>query len=417
VSPDEFEQRVRSGLASAVDQLATPIGLRAAAQRRIRERARRRVAIRVGGVGAAGLMTVAGLAWARRGPDDRPRVTSGPTTAPATSAAPTDTPQRSTSSPRTADQPGALPTLSHAENILVMGVDDNACSDPDSPFAGGIGDRTTAGYRADTIMVLHLDPTARAASLLSFPRDLWIKAPGRGSIRISATAQRGQYDVIAAVLDENFGIRVDHFVQVDFCAFKTLVDAVGGITIPIPTAIRDSSTGLAVPAGCHSFSGDEALAYVRSRHLQALDANGVWQPDGSSDFGRIAREQDLVQRLLRTVMTRGLLDPSLARGLLAAVQQSIVVDQALTIDAMIGIGQLLDEIGPDHIETHQIPAIAATVANSAVLRPDLTDPATIAMLAVFRGQPAPAVTTLTPTVDAAPSSVTDAIRPDSAATC
>ena len=71
---------------------------------------------------------------------------------------------------------------------------------------------------------------------------------------------------MAQTLYDNFGVKVDHFIQVDFCAFKKIVDAVGGVSVPFTYPMRDTNTGLNITEpGCYTFSGDEALAYVRSR--------------------------------------------------------------------------------------------------------------------------------------------------------
>ena len=174
-----------------------------------------------------------------------------------------------------------FPAADHrAINFLIIGADSNVCVDPGSPFAKSFANDASNGERSDTIMVLRLDTSSRRVSVLSFPRDLWVKIPGNGSGRINAAYRRDDPQLLIDTLKSEFGVPVDHFIQLDFCAFKKFVDAVGGVAVPIPTAVRDTSTGLGIAQpGCHWFSGDEALAYVRSRHFEYMDETGSWHED------------------------------------------------------------------------------------------------------------------------------------------
>ncbi|MBU3688635.1 MAG: hypothetical protein FGM29_03640, partial [Actinobacteria bacterium] len=75
----------------------------------------------------------------------------------------------------------AGPVDMSARNFLITGSDNGACVDPDSPYASAFGNRNGLGERADTIMILRLDPTTNAGAVLSFPRDLWVKIAGKKS--------------------------------------------------------------------------------------------------------------------------------------------------------------------------------------------------------------------------------------------
>ena len=181
-----------------------------------------------------------------------------------------------------------------AKNFLITGADNNACVDPDSPYAPAFGDRSSFGERSDTIMMWRVNPATSQVAVLSFPRDLFVDIAGSSRKgRINEAYERDNPQKLIDTIYQNFGIGTDHFVQVDFCAFQTLVDAVDGVAVPFTTPVRDPNTGLDVPeAGCYTFTGDHALAYVRSRKLEYLDANGDWKKDPTSDLGRISRQQD-----------------------------------------------------------------------------------------------------------------------------
>ena len=157
-----------------------------------------------------------------------------------------------------------------AKNFLITGADNNACIDPNSPYAAAFGNRKSMGERSDTIMIMRVDPSTKRAAVLSFPRDLWVKIAGRNSNnRINSAYVRDDPTRLLGTIYNNFGIEVDHFIQIDFCAFKTIVDGLGGVAVPFEYPARDKNTGLNVPTtGCFTFDGDHALAYVRSRKYQ-----------------------------------------------------------------------------------------------------------------------------------------------------
>ncbi len=123
-----------------------------------------------------------------------------------------------------------------AKNILITGADNNACIDPDSPYAPAFGDRSSLGERSDTIMMWRVNPATTQVAVLSFPRDLCVDIAGTSRKgRINEAYERDNPQKLIDTIYQNFGINTDHFVQVDFCAFKTLVDAVGGVAVPFET--------------------------------------------------------------------------------------------------------------------------------------------------------------------------------------
>jgi LCP family protein required for cell wall assembly len=273
------------------------------------------------------------------------------------------------------------------ENFLIVGADANACVDPGSPWAGA-ADPARAGTRSDTIMIMRVDPVAHRAAVLSFPRDLWVAVPGHGKQRINSTYVPNDYSLLAQTIADNFGITVDHYLQIDFCAFKRIIDAVGGVAVPFPAAVRDRNVGLDIAAGCHVFSGDEALAYVRSRHFQVQTEDGTWREDPTADFGRIARQQDFLRRVLTTALEKGLFDPAVAGALIDSLQRDIVTELGFTIEDLMRLVGTLREIDPSTIQQYRIDATGITVSGNAVLQPITDTPAMTAVLAIFRGDTA-----------------------------
>jgi LCP family protein required for cell wall assembly len=274
-----------------------------------------------------------------------------------------------------------------AVNFLIVGSDANSCVTPGSPWANAADPaRESIGSRSDSIMVMRLDPATKQAAVLSFPRDLWVKVGG-SSRRINSAYVENDYTLLAQTLYDTFKITVDHYLQIDFCAFKKLVDAVGGVTVPFKTQIVDLHVGLDVPAGCHTFSGDEALAYVRSRHLKWVDGNGKRHEDRAADFGRISRQQDFLRRVLQEALKDGIYDLDVAQALIESLQKDIVHDAGLrSLDDFLSFAGVLRDIKPTDIRTYQVESTGLTVAGNSVRKPALKGENMKAILAIFQGE-------------------------------
>jgi len=275
-----------------------------------------------------------------------------------------------------------------AKNFLITGSDSNPCVSPDSPWAGAADPaRETIGNRSDTIMVMRVDPTTHQAAVLSFPRDLWVKIPGKGKNRINAAYVKDDYSLLAATLYAEFGITVDHYLQVDFCAFKRIVDAVGGVAVPFDTPVFDNNINLHIEQpGCHLFGGDEALAYVRSRHLKWVDANGKSHEDQASDLGRISRQQDFLRRVMQAALKKGLFDPTVAQALIKSLQTEIVTEDGFTINDMLKFAGVLKDINPKGINTYQVEVSRLITGGRDVLEPKLKGKNMRAILDIFQGK-------------------------------
>jgi LCP family protein required for cell wall assembly len=301
-------------------------------------------------------------------------------------------PERPTPDGETAEAAAPPATFPPAEpdarNFLITGADNNSCIDPDSPYAPAFGDRSNLGERSDTIMMWRVNPSTSQVAVLSFPRDLFVDIAGTSRKgRINEAYQRDNPQKLIDTIYQNFGINTDHFVQVDFCAFQTLVEAVGGVAVPFATPVRDPNTGLDVPeAGCFTFDGDHALAYARSRKLQYLDPSGEWRQDPTSDLGRISRQQDFLRRTVSRLLSKGAYNPDVAGGLIETLSEYIVADPNLTPRRMLEFAGVLSGVDPTEITTYQINADPRTIQGNAVLVPSVGGDNMQAVLAVFRGE-------------------------------
>jgi LCP family protein required for cell wall assembly len=283
----------------------------------------------------------------------------------------------------------AGPVDMSARNFLITGSDNGACVDPDSPYASAFGNRNGLGERADTIMILRLDPTTNAGAVLSFPRDLWVKiADKKSRSRINSAFNRDDPNTLVLTIWENFGIPVDHYVNVDFCAFKKIVDAVGGVRVPFATPIRDRNTGLNIEnAGCHRFDGEEGLAYVRSRKLFYYDSDSQsWKQDPAADRGRISRQQDFLRRALQKALDVGAGSPTVAKDLIDAALEFVILDDQLTPGKLLELAQAMRNLDPATLKTYQVEGLGKLINGQSVIEPKLETDTMKGVLAVFQGK-------------------------------
>jgi LCP family protein required for cell wall assembly len=278
------------------------------------------------------------------------------------------------------------PSAAGVENFLLVGSDSRAGADPGSTDASGIGtEADVSGHRSDTIMILRRDTATGEAALLSIPRDLWVQVPGHdGKRRINSAFNDGP-EVLVQTLQNELGIPIHHYVEIDFSGFKSLVDALGGVEICVDYATRDVNTGLNITEpGCHVLDGVQALAYARSRHYEEY-RDDKWHEDPASDIGRTKRQQQFVNLALQTALERIKVDPFAAGKLVTAIGSSLRVDDEL--DPVAAAGSLRSAVDAG-IATYSLPVFGKTIGGNAVL---LLGDGSDAVLAYFRGQgPAPA---------------------------
>ncbi|MET9314675.1 LCP family protein [Kribbella sp. NPDC003505] len=136
--------------------------------------------------------------------------------------------------------------------------------------------------RTDSIMLMHV-PKSGPTVLISIPRDSAVNIPGvDGKQKINAAFNKGPALLIQTI-ENNTGLRIDHYVEVGFGGFASVIDSVGGITMCLPKAMKDKDAHIDLPAGCQELDGVNALGYVRSR-----------KADGKNDFGRTERQRQMV---------------------------------------------------------------------------------------------------------------------------
>jgi LCP family protein required for cell wall assembly len=223
--------------------------------------------------------------------------------------------------PAEADRPPRTP--GRAENWLLVGSDRRA----DQATTGRDANQPLWRYgaqRADTIMLVHLPADRDRAYLVSFPRDAWIPIQGHGNAKLNAAFSFGGPPLLIATIERLTGVRVDHFAILDFEGFRSMTDALGGVTVQVARTVRDPARQVVWPAGTHHLDGARALDFVRQRHNL---------PGG--DLGRIKRQQAFLKALAGQVVDRGtLVNPLKLNAFLEASTKAVSVDESLTISRL-----------------------------------------------------------------------------------
>jgi LCP family protein required for cell wall assembly len=276
-----------------------------------------------------------------------------------------------------------------AENFLLTGSDNGACPDGDGT-AGGIGDRTSFGERSDTIMVLRVDPTVNDVAVLSFPRDLWVNIAGTTrQSRINSAFDSKDPSRLIRTINDNFGVPVDHYVNVNLCAFKEIVDSVGGVKIPFAHRTKDDRVGFReVGPGCVELRGGQALAYVRSRtgYRYFDETKQKWVGDPTGDIGRITRQQDFLRRSMQRALDRATTNPATANALLNVALDRVVTDDQLTPRDLLTLAQAMRNLNTRGVNSYTIEWSARRIGSESVLIPIVDSDSMRSILAIFRGE-------------------------------
>lgn len=285
------------------------------------------------------------------------------------------------------------------QNFLLVGTDSDTGLGAKDPAVQGRGDVT--GTRSDTMMILRVDPSSSHATLLSIPRDLWVNISGTDTeSKINSAIELGGPKLLIKTIEDNLGIPINHYVEIDFAGFKKLVKAVGGVPIYFNVPVRDaefcSSPGyngcnangvqfhsvLNIPkAGCYTLEPDEALAYARSRYFQYYE-DGEWHSDPNGDLGRISRQQDFVRAALKRALSKAIHDPLKLNSVLNASIGAVTVDNKLATGDLFNLGRRFRSFDPNNLKTIEIPVVDHGDGSSV----DVNEAAAAPILAMFKGQ-------------------------------
>jgi LCP family protein required for cell wall assembly len=274
------------------------------------------------------------------------------------------------------------PCVNKVCNYLILGSDSRVGLKPSEQQQFGSNKDIGGTNRSDVIMLVHTDPDHEKATVLSFPRDLWVPiAAGGGMNKINASFEKGLNgggpQVVVKTVEDLTGIHINHWLYVDLAGFQHIVQVLHGVDMCISAEnvntpgwltqssatgdtqvynseqghIVDPNTGLDIKPGCQRLDGYQALAYVRTRHLPC---------DNIPDFSRIGRQQ----QFLRAVLNR-LLSPSeitKAASLITPIAQNLYTDQGFPLSDVIYLVGQLQGISTGAVDFRTVPGTTANVS-------------------------------------------------------
>ncbi len=223
----------------------------------------------------------------------------------------------------------------------------------------------SAGARGDVIMLLKVYPETGNAQILSLPRDLLVEIPGHGPDRLNAAYAYGGAPLMVRTVRQVTGLPINHYVEIDFVGFQALVDELGGVYLDFPHPARDRNSGLSVEAGNQLLSGDQALAFARSRHYEELH-DGDWEPIKADDFGRTERQQELILAILSRLKRPSSLTE--AGAIVASFAQHLTVDSALAQSSLVQLAFNMRGLNGSTMQTATLPGFIDNYEDMSIVR-------------------------------------------------
>jgi LCP family protein required for cell wall assembly len=272
------------------------------------------------------------------------------------------------------------------QNWLVVGSDSRDVISRNDPNASVFtaGGENSIGQRSDTIMVVRIDP-AGAVTILSLQRDLWLPIARTGKeerINTAYSYEDGPQRLVDTI-QQDLDIEINHYVEINFESFRGIVDAVGGVPMYFDKPMRDNNSGLRIDnPGCVNLSGDQALAFARSRHLEYKDGK-TWQTDPSADLGRISRQQYFMRRMFDAA-AKQVKNPKTLTDLIGVANQYIGLDSKIDVAGAADMVRKFGGMGSGGIHSFSLPVRAdMTPQGASVLM--LEEAAAQPILNRFRG--------------------------------
>lgn len=244
----------------------------------------------------------------------------------------------------------------------------------------------SAGYgKSDVMMLMDISEDNKRVSVISFPRDLLVdipeckdgetgtEYPARSDVMINEAMTEAGIGCAVDTVNRITGLEVDHFMMADFNAVKELSNAVGGVEVCISDAVYDPDSRLRLPAGTSMVQGEQALAFLRTRHAFA---------DGG-DLGRIKAQQGFLSSLTRKIKDDGTLaDPGKMLKIADVVTQNLTVDEGLaSVPTLLTIGNRLKDIDISKVAFVAVPTAPADLDPN---RLQIAEPAGSQLFAALR---------------------------------
>jgi LCP family protein required for cell wall assembly len=265
-------------------------------------------------------------------------------------------------------------------NILVVGSDSRAGLSKAEQNALHVGH--DAGRRSDTMILLHIPAGGAKATLVNLPRDSYVTIPAHtdssghlvpaSKNKLNAAYSLGGPKLTIATIEADTGVRIDHYIEINFLGFVNMVNALHGVNICSSVAINDPvrhdpsgsgfiGSGLVLPKGSSTLDGARALEYVRAREFDPAQG----------DLGRIQRQQKFMAAMIAKARSGGVLfNPLRLRGFLHAVTGSLTTDDGFGVSQFERLALKLHSMSPKNVTFLTVPLSStafATPVGSTVL--------------------------------------------------
>lgn len=247
------------------------------------------------------------------------------------------------------DRPARL--ANGSTDILVLGSDSRS-------GANSVYGHNSGTARSDTAMIVHLNKGRKTASVVSIPRDTLVTRPSceNSDGRAEPAARSVMFNTAYAVggpvcavktVERLTGLRMDHYIEVDFTGFKNMINALDGVPLTTTQAINDPKSHLRLAAGTHTLSGEQALGLVRTRHGVA---------DGS-DLGRIQLQQAFMKALMNRISGLGLLtSPTKLFSVADTATKAVTTDTGLgSVSKLMGLAQSVQHLKSGDVHMVTLP--------------------------------------------------------------
>ncbi|MFE0737860.1 LCP family protein [Streptomyces sp. NPDC058855] len=246
------------------------------------------------------------------------------------------------------------PQAGHGMNVLVVGTDGRDRITAEEKEKYRLGGEPC--HCTDTVMLVHISGDRDRASVVSLPRDSYAEMPEHTDlttgerheahpVKLNAAYAEGGPALTVRTVESMTGVKIDHYLEVDFTSFMRTVDAVGGVEICTARPMKDPYTGLDLVAGTHELDGGRALQYVRSRHI-----------DGAADIGRMQRQQRFLAALVDRLTSGGVLfNPVRFRQVATTLLGSVRADEGFGTDQMLSLAKAMRGFTPASSEFVSVP--------------------------------------------------------------
>lgn len=262
-------------------------------------------------------------------------------------------------------------------NILLIGTDRR-----DGKGNEGYGDAGSVGH-ADTTLVMHVSGDRTNATVLSIPRDMVTDIPdctskqedgsekvisGEQEVRFNTSlGQEGRDPGCTMKTAEKItGLNITHFMMADFNAVKSMSTAVGGVDVCLAKDIDDPKSHLKLSAGRHNIKGEDALAFVRTRHTVGF----------GGDLDRIKLQQQFLSSMMRKMKGNGTLSsPNKMWGLANTATKALTVDTGIgTVDKLVSLGKALGKVNLKNMTFTTVPVVDNTDGATVLLDKTKAEP-------------------------------------------